>query len=580
MTMPVPDPRVEAGPITSLASACLNPSPFMLLTDISWLWRLQICIILLWLCTLWTHQMVLPLRPGWRRLVAAVPAVTALIAAPFLFHPFNEPILSMTTAFMSVRMPVTKLLAACYSRGPLAALPTKPRAHGDATAHGRVPALPLVTFFMLCPVVPRVGRAGERGDGKCEGRTPEGPNCGGDATNTYYSPSNLHRTHSSAYRACGDRRRLLRGLAGKWLAFTFTSALAVRYGNIAPLAVHAALAYGMLAIMGGMMDLTALYCTIWWDVDLVPPFHNPFQATSLSDFWAHRWNVTQSRVLKGLLYDPIVEGRLVPEEAEEAAGHHRHLDRGANSRGGGSGGSSGSGSGAGDEGITGNVNATGGGGGGSGGDVLQDGGSGDCVASGAEHKPQVTLYQNACRRRLVSAFAVQQHERVSDGGDIDADGGGLDARPREQWIRGVLSKPNAPGLGGAGAINLAPQGPSETKVHDGGDGAAASANPAIARTPVPHIAFGCKPEAANGTEGGGGGGTSADVHTGRGGGGDRSGWGDERQRRLRGACRPAAIALLASAAAAVAAAAPLSNVRVRRMVALLVVFAFSGIEHE
>ncbi|GIM00209.1 hypothetical protein Vretimale_5369, partial [Volvox reticuliferus] len=132
--MAVLDPWVEASPITIFGSASPKPSPFMLLTNINWLWRLQICVLLLWLCTIWTHQMVLPRSPGWRRLVAAAPAIAALIAAPFFFHPFYEPILSMTTAFMSVRMPVTKLLAACYGRGPLAALPSKPTEESAASS--------------------------------------------------------------------------------------------------------------------------------------------------------------------------------------------------------------------------------------------------------------------------------------------------------------------------------------------------------------------------------------------------------------------------------------------------------------
>lgn len=170
-------------------------APFMLLAGLSWYWRIQICFLLLWLCTIWTHQVVLPRQPGWRRLRAATPAVTALIAAPFLIDPFQEPILSMMVTFMSVRMPVTKLLAACFGRGPLTALPLRPttphckspaatlcrwmrfsalwrekhqqfplsdegEGNGDGVgpAAAPVPDLALITFFMLCPVVPRPSR--------------------------------------------------------------------------------------------------------------------------------------------------------------------------------------------------------------------------------------------------------------------------------------------------------------------------------------------------------------------------------------------------------------------------------------
>ncbi|KAF8061301.1 AT7 [Scenedesmus sp. PABB004] len=44
---------------------------------------------------------------------------------------------------------------------------------------------------------------------------------------------------------------------------------------------------------------------------LAPHFINPFGATSLTDFWARRWNITQGLVLRALVYEPIAAGRLV-----------------------------------------------------------------------------------------------------------------------------------------------------------------------------------------------------------------------------------------------------------------------------
>lgn len=43
----------------------------------------------------------------------------------------------------------------------------------------------------------------------------------------------------------------------------------------------------------------------WGQGDLAPM---PLQSTSLSDFWALRWNVTTSHLLRAIIYDPIVEG--------------------------------------------------------------------------------------------------------------------------------------------------------------------------------------------------------------------------------------------------------------------------------
>lgn len=48
---------------------------------------------------------------------------------------------------------------------------------------------------------------------------------------------------------------------------------------------------------------------------LAPHFRNPYAATSLTDFWARRWNITQGLVLRFFVYEPIVEGRLLAAAA-------------------------------------------------------------------------------------------------------------------------------------------------------------------------------------------------------------------------------------------------------------------------
>eukprot|EP00878_Enallax_costatus_P007911 GHUV01008276.1.p1 GENE.GHUV01008276.1~~GHUV01008276.1.p1 ORF type:complete len:481 (+),score=169.26 GHUV01008276.1:824-2266(+) len=48
---------------------------------------------------------------------------------------------------------------------------------------------------------------------------------------------------------------------------------------------------------------------------LAPHFRNPFASSSLTDFWARRWNITQGLVLRFFVYEPIVQARWVPESA-------------------------------------------------------------------------------------------------------------------------------------------------------------------------------------------------------------------------------------------------------------------------
>ncbi|GLC56987.1 hypothetical protein PLESTB_001170700 [Pleodorina starrii] len=616
------DPRVGTSAdavIQPLAAPPPSATAFMLLPSLDWRWRLQLCVLLLWLCTIWTHQVVLPRRPGWHRLLAAMPAVVALITAPFLFHPYTDPILSMSITFMSVRMPLTKLLAACYGRGPLTALPLSSRAaaatpgpawvprrlrrfwpslrrggtagacgtdsgdgrgadSGPGATCGGVPDLALVTFFMLCPVVPRgcrtdgCGGSGA-GGGKCVAEAAEGANGGGTSPVVPGGDTRPHRPHSAAYRARGgDRLLLLRELAGKWLAFAAACALAVRYASTVPLALHAALAYGMLAVMGGLMDLMALYCTAVWGVDLVPPFHNPFQATSLSDFWSRRWNVTQSRVLKGLLYDPIVEGRLVPrdDDGDDAAASG---DRGACDGDAGGGGGAVNGRRAGDA------------GGGGGGEIPHQ------STARMETRPHTQLRRRRPLSSSSSSSAAKQaggsggSEAVSTGGSIsgsscsggggkgggkgvgngvsggsgsgpDSDGSGVAGRRpgRWRWQRGGLGgiREHTCGLdrgGGRGGAELAPLGPaSETSDPD---------SPQVPATPVNGAAAAFP--------------------------------GDSGPKLQAAAAAAAAPAALAAASAAVVAccgwlavrwAASLRDLRHRRAVALVVVFAFSGLEHE
>ena len=47
------------------------------------------------------------------------------------------------------------------------------------------------------------------------------------------------------------------------------------------------------------------------DLELVPPFDHPWFMTSLADFWGRRWNNSTSLMLRSLVYDPLVEKRMI-----------------------------------------------------------------------------------------------------------------------------------------------------------------------------------------------------------------------------------------------------------------------------
>lgn len=54
---------------------------------------------------------------------------------------------------------------------------------------------------------------------------------------------------------------------------------------------------GAMALMWRSMELLMLSVSCpartWLGMTLAPHFINPFAATSLTDFWARRWNITQ-----------------------------------------------------------------------------------------------------------------------------------------------------------------------------------------------------------------------------------------------------------------------------------------------
>lgn len=79
-----------------------------------------------------------------------------------------------------------------------------------------------------------------------------------------------------------------------------------------------------LAVMWRAMELLMLSVShparSWLGLTLAPHFINPFASTSLTDFWARRWNITQGLVLRFYVYEPIIQGRLIATQAA----HQQH----------------------------------------------------------------------------------------------------------------------------------------------------------------------------------------------------------------------------------------------------------------
>lgn len=244
--------------------------------------------------------------------------------------------------------------------------------------------------------------------------------------------------------------------------------------------------------------------------------------TGTADFWGRRWNVTQSRILKGLLYDPIVEGRLVPEGTSAATTNVAdlsvsHHDTGC---------------------------------GGEGTKETQWGDGSGCASSSLHppHRPQRTLRQRrpcAAATTAASAFVVQPDGHPDFAEFCESNCCGADQGGRNECVPGYDSDGGCDGAashsgsGGGGVRILTSRLTSET-IDAGIPEAPATPNKDMANSFTSAV------------------------------GGTGPRW---QERTLSSVA-----AVVAAGVAAVASW--FRQDEVRKVVALLVVFVFSGIEHE
>mmetsp|Transcript_45733 Transcript_45733/g.145719 ORF Transcript_45733/g.145719 Transcript_45733/m.145719 type:complete len:289 (+) Transcript_45733:1071-1937(+) len=88
-----------------------------------------------------------------------------------------------------------------------------------------------------------------------------------------------------------------------------------------PLARHVGYSFLMMSMLGVLMDGPGALAGRILGVQVAPHMREPYLSTSLGDFWSRRWNLTASRVLRDLVYLPIVgKGEHAQGGALRAAG--------------------------------------------------------------------------------------------------------------------------------------------------------------------------------------------------------------------------------------------------------------------
>lgn len=241
-----------------MSAAGQGPALLLGLDELPWDRRVGFVMFCLILQAAYVHGVVKALRPGLARVVASAPLIALNLCAPLLFHKRAELVSRTVTCFVVMWLASFKLLSLCGNRGPLSPSWT----------------LPQVLVLYGLPVYPR-------------------------RTTVPYKAGRLADS------------------AGTWakLSLSFVTHLVI-LGCITHYLVHYApsahvrhwlYAFGMSSFLSCILDAPSSLAVGMLGIELCPTVEAPYLCTSLSDFWAKRWNITTGALLRNTVYDPIAE---------------------------------------------------------------------------------------------------------------------------------------------------------------------------------------------------------------------------------------------------------------------------------
>ncbi|KXZ44759.1 hypothetical protein GPECTOR_62g874 [Gonium pectorale] len=227
------------------------------------------------LTALWVLAAVRRQRPGWARLSAAAPVVIGNLLIPLVLDhqgELAEPLI--ITPFAGVfSLAAFKLLAFCIGRGPMVPSWLTPAQFSGV---------------FLLPIVPiQVFTVGPQDAARLH---------------TVKQGRQLLLDSWASTGACG--RAVVR------VAMLVSWVLAVP--GIPVMVRHWLYTLASATFLTGVFDVLAAGAHVALGITSAPTFDKPWLCDSFQDFWARRWNLTTTYMMRVLVYEPIIEGRLLP----------------------------------------------------------------------------------------------------------------------------------------------------------------------------------------------------------------------------------------------------------------------------
>lgn len=228
--------------------------------------------VYLGLAALWTWRLVKPLAPGPVRLLACAPVVIFNLWVPMLVLDPKVSAFAMTVIGLFTFLGVTKVLALCMNRGALY------DCYGDFSVFLVIFVFPVVPTAVLPPA-------------KKEQDT---------------LPSSWLLLLFQAVVYYGSFWYLFSLAVKMFITPWFSS------GYLPMVIYEYTSATSIWLLLDGVTCFIAFLLQVALGLQVLRSCNFPTNASSVGDFWSGRWNLPVSYCLRHLIYNPIIEGQLLP----------------------------------------------------------------------------------------------------------------------------------------------------------------------------------------------------------------------------------------------------------------------------